>query len=149
MDFELGGATRWTTDLRGYIGVGGPAVVALRGSMSRADAPLPMFEQALVGGSGSVRGYRTGHRAGDNAASVSAELRYPLTSPLAQGRLGVKGFVDAGTAWISGTPLRDQPFDRGIGGGVYFGVGPLVVDLDVAWPKTGKPRAHFGLGVSF
>jgi hemolysin activation/secretion protein len=163
MDFELGGAprqardglspskaaTRWTTDLRGYIGVGGSAVVALRGSTSRADGPLPLFEQVLLGGSGSVRGYRTGHRAGDNVASVSAELRYPLTSPLGQGRFGLKGFVDAGAAWVSGTRLKDQPFERGIGGGVYFGTGPLMVDLDVAWPKTGNPRAHFGMGVSF
>ena len=149
MDFDLGGATRWTTDLRGYIGVGGAAVVALRGSISRADGPLPLFEQALLGGSGSLRGYRAGHRAGDNIASVSAELRYPLTSPLAQGRLGIKAFVDAGAAWDSGARLKDQPFERGIGGGVYFGAGPLILDLDIAWPETGKPRAHFGLGVSF
>ena len=149
MDFEAGGATRWNTDLRGYVGVGGAAVLALRGSLSRSNSALPLFEQELLGGSGSVRGYRTGYRAGDNVATVSAELRYPLTSPLGQGRFGIKGFVDAGAAWVSGTRLEDQSIERGIGGGVYFGAGPLVVDLDVAWPKTGKPRAHFGLGVSF
>jgi outer membrane protein assembly factor BamA len=149
MAFDVGGATRWTTDLRGYIGVGGSPVLALRGSMIRSNAVLPAFEQSLLGGSGSLRGYRTGHRAGDNLATLSAELRYPLNSPLRTGRFGLKAFVDGGTTWASGERLKDQRFERGIGGGVYFGAGPLIVDLDVAWPETGKPRAHFGLGVSF
>jgi outer membrane protein assembly factor BamA len=149
MAFNLGDATRWTTDLRGYIGVGGSAVLALRGSTSRSDAVLPRFEQALLGGSSSVRGYRTGHRAGDNVASMSAELRYPLNPPLRASRFGVKGFVDAGTAWTSGGSWKATPLARGIGGGIYAGGGPIILDLDVAWPRSGNPRAHFGLGVSF
>ena len=96
-----------------------------------------------------MRGYKTGYGAGDNVASVSAELRYPLTTPLSAGRFGVKGFVDAGSAWVSGGSWKDQPVARGIGGGIYFGGGPVILDLDVAWPRSGNPRAHFGLGVSF
>jgi outer membrane protein assembly factor BamA len=146
-------ALRWTTDLRGYVGLGGvgvgSAVLALRAATSRSDTPLPLFEQALLGGSGSVRGYRTGHRAGDNSVTLSAELRYALSSPLRQSRLGVKAFIDGGAAWAAAGRLEDQPFERGIGGGVYFGGGPFILDLDIAWPETGKPRAHFGLGVSF
>lgn len=142
-------AARWTTDLRGYIGLGGSPVLALRGSMIRSSAVLPPFEQSLLGGSGTLRGYRTGHRADDNMATLSAELRYPLNSPLNAGRLGVKAFVDAGTTWASGERMKDQRFERGIGGGVYFGVGSLIMDLDIAWPENGNPRGHFGLGVSF
>jgi outer membrane protein assembly factor BamA len=149
MTFDAGRATRRTTDLRGYVGVGGSAVVALRWTASQSTTPLPLFEQTLLGGSGSLRGYRSGHRAGDNVASLSAELRYPLTSPLGQGRFGLKAFVDSGAAWAAGGRLKDQTFERGIGTGVYLGAGPVIVDLDIAWPETGKPRAHFGLGVSF
>jgi outer membrane translocation and assembly module TamA len=61
----------------------------------------------------------------------------------------VKAFVDAGTVWNSGTRFQDQAFDRGIGGGVYLGGGPFIIDLDVAKPRDGSPRAHFGMGVTF
>jgi outer membrane protein assembly factor BamA len=149
MALDASDATRWTTDVRGYIGLGGSPVLALRGSMIRSSDVLPEFERSLLGGSGSLRGYRTGHRAGDNMATLSAELRYPLNSPLNTGRFGLKAFVDAGTTWASGERLKDQRFERGIGGGIYLGAGPVIVDLDVAWPEEGKPRAHFGLGVSF
>lgn len=142
-------AVRSTLDARGFIGVGGSTVLALRSTTSRAGAPLPPFEQPLLGGSGSVRGYRTGHRAGDNAVSLSAELRFPLTSPLRQGRMGLKAFVDAGTVWAHGERMKDQVFDRGLGGGVFFGIGPLTLDLDIARPRVGNPRAHFGLGLTF
>jgi outer membrane protein assembly factor BamA len=142
-------ATQTSLDTRGYVGVGGSAVLALRATTAQARDALPLFEQPLLGGSGSVRGYRTGHRAADNVASFSAELRYPLTSPISQGRFGVKAFVDAGAAWASGDRFRDQTLDRGIGGGVFFGIGPLTLDLDVAKPRVGNPRAHFGMGLTF
>jgi outer membrane protein assembly factor BamA len=82
-------------------------------------------------------------------AAASAELRIPLNSPLTVGRFGLKTFVDAGTVWNSGQHFSDQQFDRGIGGGVYLGAGPFIMDLDVAKPKTGNVRAHFGMGVTF
>ena len=142
-------AGRWSTDARGYVGVGGSLVVALRAQMITADSALPFAEQSLLGGSGTVRGYRTGHRAGDNLVATSAELRIPLNSPLTFGRFGVKAFVDAGTVWNSGARFQDQVFDRGIGGGVYLGGGPFIIDLDIAKPREGNPRAHFGMGVTF
>jgi hemolysin activation/secretion protein len=144
-----GDAGRWSTDARGYIGVGGSLVLALRTQLIAADAALPFAEQSLLGGSGTVRGYETGHRAGDNLLATSAELRIPLNSPLTIGRFGLKTFVDAGTVWNKGTRYHDQPFDRGIGGGVYLGAGPLIIDLDIAKPRTGSVRAHFGMGVTF
>ena len=147
--FFGGSAGRWSADARGYIGVGGSMVLALRGQVIMSTATLPAPEQSLLGGSGTVRGYRTGHRVGDNLTAASAELRIPLNSPLSFGRLGVKTFVDAGTVWYDGTNFEDQPFDRGIGGGVYMGAGPFMLDLDVAKPKAGNVRAHFGLGVTF
>ena len=81
--------------------------------------------------------------------ALTAEVRYPLTSPLNVGRFGVKGFVDAGTIWASGERLADQPFQRGIGGGVFFGAAVFMFNFDLGWPEDGKPRGHFGIGVSF
>ena len=142
-------AGRWTTDARGYLGVGGSLVLALRAQAQTSDAVLPLAEQSLLGGSDSVRGYRAGHRAGDNLAAVSAELRIPLNSPFSFGRFGVKTFVDAGTVWSHGSHLAGQPWDQGFGGGVYMGVGPLMLDIDIAKPKDGDIRGHFGMGVTF
>ena len=147
--FSSEAATRTSADLRGYVGLGGAVVLALRGALVRAGAPLPAAEKLLLGGSATLRGYRAGHRAGDGLALLSAEARLPLTSPLNVGRFGVKAFVDAGTAWDAGTKLRDRRFDRGMGGGIYFGAAALAANVDVAWPERGKPRVHVAMGVSF
>jgi len=147
--FPSGHAGRTLLDARGFVGLWGSPVLALRAQMARADAALPPAEQSLLGGGSTVRGYRAGNRAGDSLAAVSAEIRVPLTSPLNLGRFGVKGFVDAGTVWSAPQRLSDQPWDRGIGGGVFFGASVLTLDIDVAWPEHGNPRAHFSLGVTF
>jgi hemolysin activation/secretion protein len=131
------------------VGVFGANVLALRATFARADAALPLSEQPLLGGSGTLRGYPAGYRAGDSLAAVSAEVRVPLTSPLNYGRFGVKGFVDAGTVWSSPERLRDEHFDRGIGGGIYAGVAAFMLNIDVAWPESGSPRVHVGMGVTF
>ena len=144
-------SVRSSTEFRGYLGLIGPSVLAVRATSIRATDPLPQYEQALLGGNTTVRGYELGYRAGDNLAAVSAEVRWPITSPLNIGRLGLKGFVDAGTVYASGAKLGDQHFDRGIGAGVFFTATILRAGLDVAWPENGHggPRWHFGLGVTF
>jgi outer membrane protein assembly factor BamA len=150
LSFSSGGdAGRFIADARGYVGVIGSVVLALRGQLSRADAALPTAEQVLLGGSDSLRGYRAGYRAGDSMAAVSAELRVPLTSALSIQRFGVKAFVDAGTTWTTTERLADQTLRRGGGGGVFLGAAAFMLDLDVAWPEEGKPRVHFGMGVKF
>ena len=110
--FPFGHAGRALLDARGFVGLFGSPVLALRAQMARADAALPLAEQPLLGGGSTVRGYRAGYRAGDSLAAVSAELRVPLTSPLNFGRFGVKGFVDAGTVWSAGSGCR---ISRGTG----------------------------------
>lgn len=147
--FEGGSSGRWSTDLRGYVGLVRGSVLALRAQTVRAGAALPPSEQVLLGGSDSLRGYRAGYRAGDGIAATSAEIRVPLTSPLSVGRFGGKVFVDTGTTWPTGTPLSKQQFDHGAGGGIYFGAAALTAGLDVAWPRHGHARWHFGLGLTF
>lgn len=143
---------RWTSDARVFVGLVGSSVLALRASSVRASAPLPPYEQTLVGGASSVRGYEFGYRAGDNLAAAALELRMPLTSPLSVGRFGVKGFVDAATVYPAGGRLSDQTFDRGAGGGLFMTWTVLRAGIDVAWPlgtDRRKPRWHLGLGVTF
>ncbi len=147
--FEGGSSGRWATDLRGYVGLIRGSVLALRAQTVRAGGALPPSEQVLLGGSDSLRGYRAGYRAGDGFAATSAEVRVPLNSPLSVGRFGAKVFVDTGTAWPAGMPLSKQQFDHGAGGGIYFGAAALTAGLDVAWPRHGHARWHFGLGLTF
>jgi hypothetical protein len=146
---------RWSADVRGYVGLFGSSVIALRAVTSRADRSLPAYEQVLLGGGALLRGYAVGYRAGDNAAAFSAEVRTPLTSPLSVGRFGVKAFVDAGTVSNAGASLSSQRFDRSVGAGAFLTAPMVRVGLDVAWPRPAfasgfaKPRWHFGLGVAF
>jgi outer membrane protein assembly factor BamA len=146
--FRGGSARRSTTDLRGYVGLGAN-VVGIRSLFVTSASGLPPSEQPLLGGTDTLRGYAAGHRAGDNLASVSLELRVPLSSPVNVGRFGVETFVDWGTTWATGARLKDQQWDRGIGGGIYFGGGPIIANVDIAWPRNGGARGNFGLGVSF
>lgn len=148
--FDAGRANRKTADVRGYLGLFGQTVLAVRGLSVTSDTPLPSYEHSLLGGSANLRGFDAGFKADDNLAAVSAELRIPLTSPLNIGRFGVKAFVDAGTAYASGAKLKDQHLDhRGIGGGVYLHLTVLSLALDVAKARGGDTRFHFGMGVTF
>jgi hemolysin activation/secretion protein len=97
-----------------------------------------------------VRGYETGHRAGDNLFSTSAELRIPMNSPLNVGRFGFKAFVDAGR---SGTRAHGMTMRSSIAG-IRRRHLPRPPDrsswiLDIAKPRVGNVRAHFGMGVTF
>jgi outer membrane protein assembly factor BamA len=147
--FDAGHANQRSADVRGYVGLFGQTVLAVRGLSVTTDAPLPLYEHNLLGGAANLRGYDAGYKAGDNLAAASAELRIPITSPLNVGRFGVKAFVDWGTIYGVGDRLSDQTFDRGIGGGAYLHLTIVSLSLDVARSLTGKTRFHFGMGVTF
>lgn len=150
LSFDAGRANRRSADVRGYLGLLGQSVLAVRAMSLTATAPLPAYEKGLLGGAATIRGYDAGYRAGDNLAAASAELRIPLTTPLSVGRFGVKAFLDAGTAYAHGRKLSDQRLDRGYGGGAYLHLTILSLSLDVARAhETGDVRWHFGMGVTF
>jgi outer membrane protein assembly factor BamA len=149
LHFDSGRATRRRADVRGYLGLFGQTVLAVRALAVTANAELPPYEHSLLGGASNLRGFDAGHNASDNLAAASAELRIPLTSPLNIGRFGVKAFVDAGTAYAFGEKLKDRPLERGFGGGVYLHLTVVSVSLDVARARGGDTRFHFGLGVTF
>jgi len=148
--FDAGTATQSKADMRGYVGLIGQSVLALRALSMTSDTALPPYEQLLLGGAANLRGYDAGYRVGDNLFAVSAEIRVPVTSPLSIGRFGVKAFIDSGTTYAAGEKLADQHLvDRGIGGGVYLHLTVVSVSLDVAQSRAGDTRFHFGLGVTF
>jgi outer membrane protein assembly factor BamA len=147
--FDAGRANRRTLDARGYVGLFGQTVLAVRALSVTADAPLPQFEHALLGGGANLRGFDTGFRADDNLAAGSVELRIPITSPLSIGRFGIKAFVDMGAAYPSGSKLDEQVFDQSFGGGAYLHLTILNLSLDVAKGKGGDTKFHFGMGVTF
>jgi outer membrane protein assembly factor BamA len=148
--FEASDANRRKADVRGYLGLFGQSVLAVRAMTLTANSVLPEYEKALLGGADTVRGYDVGYRVDDNIAAMSAELRLPITSPLSVGRFGIKAFVDAGTAYPFGAKLENQHLDLGYGGGAYLHLTFVSVSLDVArGHETGDYRWHFGLGVTF
>ena len=141
---------RFTTDLRGYVGVFRQIVLAGRTLYTAADAPLPPYERLLLGGASTLRGFRAGSFDGDRLFASSAELRVPLTSVLSTARLGVTGFMDAAKTYDSGTRLADARWHKGLGAGLFL-IAPFVsLNLDIAHGlKDGDTRLHFAAGFSF
>ena len=136
-------------DARGFIGLFGQSVLALRAQYQGASAAVPAYAQPLLGGGGSVRGHRVGLRAGDRLAAASAELRFPLNSPLSFGKAGVRLFVDSGAVWDVEERLRKTRFSQGVGGGVFLGAAFVNLQLDLAHDLRGGARLHFATSVSF
>jgi outer membrane protein assembly factor BamA len=142
-------ANRRTAEARGYLGLLGQSVLSLRWQYSGADEPLPLYERALLGGAGTVRGYRLGVESGDNLMAVSAEVRVPLSSPLGISRAGVSVFADRGKVWDHGRPMRDSPWRTGGGVGFFFLASLLQLNADVAVRQGGGARLHVSTGLQF
>jgi hypothetical protein len=140
---------RVTVDGRGYVGLLGSSVLAIRAMHGRADGALPPYEQWLLGGPSSVRGFRTGSFVGDRVASGSIELRVPFSSPLRVARTGVAVFVDRGAVWGYGDRLADADWKQGYGAGVFAIATVFQFRLDVAHGQGGGTRAHVSAGLSF
>jgi hypothetical protein len=141
---------RYTLDGRGYLRVFRQWVLAGRTLYSTADAPLPIYERWLIGGSDTLRGFRTGAFEGDKALVTSAELRVPITSVISGGKLGLDVFVDAAKTTDHSLRLDDAEWMRGAGAGVFLIASVFRLNLDVARPLDGGgTRVHFGLGFSY
>jgi hypothetical protein len=141
---------RYTSDARGYVRVYRQAVIAARAMYTAADATLPPYERLLLGGSSTLRGFRTGTFDGDRLFVTSAELRVPLTSVISGARLGVNAFMDAGKAWDFDGRLEDAVWHRGVGAGVFLLASVVRLNLSVARGlKDGDTRVHLSSGFSF
>jgi len=147
---ESGGVVgRTRVDLRGYKGAFGQAVLSIRGLYEGADQALPAYEQPLLGGGPTVRGYSFGQFVGDNLAVASAELRLPLTSPMNVGNAGVTVFYDTGAAYDVGQKLRKTRFHQGVGAGLFFIATVFQLKLDVAKGFDDGTHLHLSAGFQF
>lgn len=142
-------AARYELDGRGYLGLIGQSVLAVRGLRQDASQPLPDYLKPLLGGTANLRGFEAGYAAGDTLVAGSAELRVPLTSPLSFGKLGLSAFIDVATVYDKGATLGEQTFERGVGGGVWFSAAVIRLNVYVAHGINASTRAHFGASVLF
>jgi hemolysin activation/secretion protein len=128
----------------------GQLVFAARAQYFTADRALTPYEQWLVGGASTLRGFSAGSFVGDRAAVGSAELRLPITSVLSGAKFGVLGFYDAGKAVNHGERLTDARWEQGVGGGIFITAPLLQINLDVAQGlHGGATKVHLGMGFSF
>lgn len=140
---------RYRLDARGYKRVFRQNVVAVRARYDTASAPLPLYEQWLLGGS-TLRGVSAGTYAGDKRLLWSVELRVPFSSPLSQGRVGFNVFVDGGAIARHDENIFDAPRYRGAGAGLFLNFAVLNLNLNVARSLDNKrTKVHFGTGFTF
>jgi hypothetical protein len=146
---ESGAVDRYRVDARGFIGLPRGSLVALRAVRAAAADALPRYEQFLLGGSGSVRGFRPGYDAGDELLLGSAEWRIPLTSPVSFGRIGACLFVDTGRVYAVEERLSDGRFRTGAGAGLFFNAAIFNLNLDLARGLDRGWRLHVSSGFQF
>ncbi len=72
-----------------------------------APAPLISNEQFVLGGVGSIRGYREAEVLGDSGARLSLELGYKLPTGTDKIDWRVAAFLEGGYAWIE-SPLPEE-----------------------------------------
>src|SRR5262249_53520384 len=114
-----GGVNRTDLDGRGYLGLIGQTVFAVKIRRVDSDRPLPEYMQPQIGGMSTVRGFPAGYAVGDTLVAMSGELVVPLTSPLKIAKFGVTAFIDRGTVYHKGQSFGDQPMLEGYGGSVW------------------------------
>jgi len=144
-----GSVNRTELDARGYLGLIGQSVLAVRGLRDDSSRTLPLYLQPLLGGMANLRGFEAGSAVGDTLVATSAEVIVPLTSPLNVGKIGVSAFADYGTVYGKDERLADQTLRQGYGGSVWFTAAFLRMNLAVAHGRGASTRVHFGLATTF
>jgi outer membrane protein assembly factor BamA len=140
---------RYRLDGRGFKRLFGQVVLAVRAGYDTASAPLPPYEQWMLGGA-TLRGLHAGELVGDTRLIGAAEVRIPFTSPLSTGRTGFNLFFDAGKVAPYGEALARQKLYRGVGGGLWLTVAIINLNLEVAHSLDDKgTRVRFATGFTF
>jgi hemolysin activation/secretion protein len=127
--------------------------VDLRGDVQLSDRPLMSLEQFVVGGPGSVRGYRTNALAGDDGFSTGLEVRLPIVST-ATGRniVSILPFAEVGRIWNHARPDPQKPTLSSLGAGVEWSPHPKLsfrVDGAGALRDVGPKSDLQDYGVTF
>jgi outer membrane protein insertion porin family len=143
---------KYVLDTRRFFRMGAKNTVAMRLLVGTVSGDPPYLEQFLIGGSETLRGYRTDRFVGTRMGIVNTEYRIPIGENL----LGVL-FVDVGDAW-GGPMVSDPAFEDivhdsftahvgyGVGVRVNTPIGPLRLDLGFSEEGT---ETHFGVRNAF
>jgi len=141
---------RYRVDLRGFKRLFSQNVLAVRAEYDTASAPLPPYDQWLLGSS-SLRGTSAGSFVGDKRLIWSAEVRVPFTSPLnVGGRTGFNVFIDGGRVAPFGDDILDAKQYRGVGAGLFLNATIINLNFEVGHSLDGRgTKFHFGTGFTF
>ena len=140
---------RYRFEVGAFKGVVGQAVLSLQAEYRVADRQLPLYEQAWLGGTSSLRGYRAGEFAGDNLARSSLELRVPIKSPLGGSRAAVGIFFDSGAVYNHDRALGEARFHHATGISVFLAAPFAALNLDLAHDLQRSWRLHLNSGIRF
>jgi outer membrane protein assembly factor BamA len=142
-------ANRFRVEAQGYLGLWGTSVLAVRALSDTSDKALPLYEKALVGGAGSLRGFRAGSFSGDSMAAGTVELRLPTHSAMHMAQNGFTVFGDVAAAYDHGTTLSEATWHYGAGVGWYLRAPLIAINVDVAYGFDRGARAHVTAAVKF
>ena len=142
--------------------------LALRAGADHRIGDFPFYDAAVVGGAGSVRGYRRERFAGRTAAYGGAELRaklFRVDTPALPFTLGALAFADAGRVWTDGDLAQYCPppnvvctgvgisdsneIHLGLGGGLFFNVLDRAVATLTVGRSSESTLVTFGGGFAF
>lgn len=132
----------------------GENILAIQAVLQHADRALPRAYKRHLGGGQSVRGLRSGERAGDHVFHATVEYRIPMVyarHPLAGLHAGYAFvlFADAGTAWDHGSAITSSDWVKSIGLGVHAIWDQYVLRAEYGYRGTGWGFLSAGTSVRF
>ncbi|MDZ4702192.1 MAG: BamA/TamA family outer membrane protein [Rhodothermales bacterium] len=104
--------------------------LATRVGAAHTIGDFPFYEANTIGGSGTVRGWRSHRFAGRTSAYANTELRVKLldfSTYVAMGSLGALGFFDVGRVWTEVDAHVGRLWHPGYGGGLWVDMFDAVV----------------------
>jgi outer membrane protein assembly factor BamA len=128
--------SRWILDLRQYIQLSNPLILAVQGYGSLVSGDTPFYLYPALGGDNVMRGYYEGRYRDKFYAAVQGELRARLTN-----RWGVVGWVGLGDVAAGWDEFKMTQAKPSFGFGLRFALDPeqvLNVRADFAYGKDTK-----------
>lgn len=137
------GFAKYAVDYQQYIPLGKGTTVVGRLFYGASSGTLPVQEQYVLGGLGTVRAFAAGRFRADSMVVANVEYRFPFSALFRQ-LTDLQGvvFVDVGNAPVSFTDLK---VGYGIGVAIKTPLGPIRIDLAFGpegrqvWLSLGSP----------
>ena len=145
------GYVRLSARARAYLSAGGSLkpTLALRAGVEESWGAAPYFDAPALGGSRTLRGFRSHRFTGDAALFGGAELRADLVDFifLAPGTLGVHALADGGRVFFDGE--SSNRWHSAVGGGLWASfLNSHVISMTAARSVEGT-TLHFRAGMPF